>query len=528
VAVSAKRSAEAIEKGPAGRDVSKSPEAIGKASGLRVKGLAAAQGSRSVVRDLDLEVRPGAVHMVLGERDSGKTALLETLGGIRRQERGSITLAEWIDSNVRERRRGARFIPHDAGHCHLTVLARLLLARPPRRLGFVIHGRNARDHARALAKRVGLDGLLDVPVESLRPLERRLLEIAAALDDSPRALLLDEPTSDLGPHEARHLLQALHAIAREDSIPVVFTSTWARDAYPEAHAVTILWRGQNAVTLPTDEVTESALIERWTGGTPRRGPTGQHAPGDSLLRIEGMVLEGRGRETSLAGVGFEVRAGEVLAIVGAPADGLSLLHEMLLGQRRPGRGSIQFLGKEMAATDRRQRVEAGVSFVNPPHARDQSLVDFTVEENLIFGQTRRGPFAKRGWLKFDSIRGNAVRSLTDFEVSEAKPRDRFGGLSLGARQRIVIAREVSRNPVLVVARSPAQGLGLEAQEYVRKTIVLQCERGSGLLWLTEDPEEALRVADRLAVLAAGRLVWMPVTETLTREAIIDEMSGTAA
>jgi ABC-type uncharacterized transport system ATPase subunit len=182
----------------------------------------------------------------------------------------------------------------------------------------------------------------------------------------------------------------------------------------------------------------------------------------------------------------------------------------------------------MAATDRRQRVEAGMSFVNPPHARDQSLRDFTVEENLILGQTRRGPFTRKGWLKFESIRGNAVRSLTDFEVPDAKPRDRFARLSMGARQRIVVAREVLRNPVLLVARSPGQGLGLDSQEYVRKTLVLQCERGSGLLWLTEDPEEALRVADRLAVLAAGRLVWLPVTETLTRETIIDEMSGTAA
>ena len=366
-----------------------------------------------------------------------------------------------------------------------------------------------------------------MPVEALRPLERRLLEVAAALDSGPGALLLDEPTSDLGPHEARHLLRVLHTIAREDAIPVVFSSTWARDAYPEAHAVTILRRGQPAVTLPTAQVTESALIERWTGGTPRRSPTGQHAAGDALLKVEGIVLEGRGRETSLAGVGFEVRAGEVLAIAGAPADGLSLLHEMLLGQRAPGGGSIQFLGKEMAATDRRQRVDAGMSFVNPPHARDQSLGHFTVEENLVFGQTRR-TFSKRGWLKFDSIRGNAVRSLMDFEVADAEPRARFARLSLGARQRIVIAREVLRNPVLLVARSPAQGLGLESQEYVRKTLVLQCERGSGLLWLTEDPEEALRVADRLAVLAAGRLVWLPVTETLTREAIIDEMSGTAA
>jgi len=526
--VSARKSADPNVKDSAEEREAKSARRIGTGAGLRVKALTMADGSRWVARELDLEVKPGVLHMVLGERDSGKTALLETLGGIRREERGSISIGESFEASARARRRASRFIPHQRPPNHLTLLARLSLTHPPRRFGIAINGSKARARAQALAKRVGLQGLLDVPVEALRPLERRLLEIAAALDDQPGVLLLDEPTSELGPHEARHLLRVLRDAAREDSIPVVFTSTWARDAYPEADQVTVLRRGEAAVTFPTSQVTESALIERWTGGTPRRSPTGQHAAGDTLLKIDGIVLEGRGRETSLAGVGFDVRAGEVLAIVGAPADGLDLLHEMLLGQRAPAGGSIQFLGKEMAATDRRQRVEAGMSFVNPPHARDQSVGGFTVEENLIFGQTRRGPFSKRGWLKFESIRGNAVRSLADFEVADAKPRDRFGRLSMGARQRIVIAREVLRNPVLLVARSPAQGLGLEAQEYVRKALVLQCERGSGLLWLTEDPEEALRVADRLAVLAAGRLVWLPVTETLTREAIIDEMSGTAA
>jgi general nucleoside transport system ATP-binding protein len=497
-------------------------------SGLRVKGLTVARGSRWLVRDLDLDVAPGTVHMVLGERGTGKTALLETLAGLRRQEQGQISFGESSETSVRARRRAARFIPRECAGTHLTILERLLLARPPRILGIAIHRGKGATRARALAKRVGLEGMLDQPVEALRPLERRLLEFVAALIDSPRAIFLDEPTSELGPHEARHLLAAVHAIAGEDGIPIVFTSTWARDGYPDAAAVTILSRGQESVTLATAQATEAALIERWTGGGPRRAPIGQHSAGDALLRVEGIVKEGRGRETSLAGVDFEVRAGEVLAIVGAPADGLNLLHEVLLGHRAPDRGTMQFLGKEMAATDRRQRVEAGMSFVNPPHARDQSLADFTVEENMILGQSRRGPFAKRGWLKFDSIRGNAVRSLSDFEVSEAKPRQPMGRLSLGARQRIVIAREVLRNPVLLIARSPAQGLALEAQEYVRKALVLQCERGSGLLWLSEDPEEALRVADRLAILAAGRLVWLPVTETLTREAIIDEMSGTAA
>jgi simple sugar transport system ATP-binding protein len=244
--------------------------------------------------------------------------------------------------------------------------------------------------------------------------------------------------------------------------------------------------------------------------------------------VEGLVLKGRGRETSLAGIGFEVRAGEVLAVVGAPADGLNLFHDAILGSRVPEQGSMQFLGKEMIRSSRRHRVESGISFVHPPHSRHQAIAEFSIEENLILGQTGGPPFARRGFLRLESIRGNAIRTLRDFEIPDAEPAGRFRDLKLGDRQRVIIAREVLRNPVLLVVRSPAQGLSLAAQEYVRRALVLQCERGSGLLWLTEEPEEAMRVADRLAVLAAGRLVWVPVTETLTREMIIDEMSGAAA
>ena len=500
----------------------------GRDATIEVKGLHVSESARWAVQEVSFEAPPGTLHMVLGERDTGKTALLETLAGRRVEERGVIRLGG-SDTAPAGRRRATRLVPQEIPLLTLSAAERLLLHRPPKRLGVALDGRRGREHARRLAARFGLEALLDVPVESLRPLERRFLELAASIAAAPSVLLLDEPTMDLGPAEARQFLDGLREVAAAEKMAVVYTSARPRDAYPVAASVTILRRGAPSETVRTDQVTETALLERWTGGAGlRRSPSGPHTPGDSLLRVEGVVLEGRGRETSLAGVSFEVSASEVLAIVGAPADGLSLLHDVLLGHRKPAQGSIQFLGKEMALASRRHRVEAGMSFVNPPIARDQSVPGFTVEENLVLGQMRRGPFAKRGWLRFESIRGNAIRLLSDFEVPGARARDLFRGLPLGARQRIVVAREVMRNPVLLVARSPAQGLSLEAQEYVRKTLILQCERGSGLIWLTEEPEEALRVADRLAVLVAGRLQWLPVTETLTREAIIEEMTGVAA
>jgi ABC-type uncharacterized transport system ATPase subunit len=485
---------------------------------LDVKGMALAEGPRWLVQDLSFSVGPGSVHMLLGERDTGKTAILEALAGRRKLERGTLLAPA-----------PAALVAQPAGSAQIRVIDRLILHRQPKHLGMFIHWKQAREEAKALAARFGLDGLLDVPVETLRPLERRLLELAASLAEEPALLLLDEPTSELGPHEARHFLGTIRRVATEEKIPAVITSAYPRDAYPDAEAVTILWRGTEPVTVTTHECTEGTLVERWTGGLGiKRTPSGHHTPGEPLFRVEDLVLRGRGRETSLAGLEFEVKAGEVLAIVGAPADGLNLLHDVLLGGRSPERGSMQFLGKEMITSTRRHRVESGISFVNPPHARDQAISEFSIEENLILGQTGGPPFARRGFLKHDSIRGNAVRTLRDFEIPEAEAHHRFRQLKLGDRQRVIVAREVLRNPVLVIARSPAQALSLAAQEYVRRALVLQCERGSGLLWLTEEPEEAMRVADRLAVLAAGRFVWIPVTETLTREMIIDEMSGAAA
>jgi len=500
----------------------------GKDATIAVRDLSVASDGRWGIRKLSFAARGGTIHVILGERDTGKTALLETLAGFRAPAQGSVSV-NGAETGAAELRRSVALVPREAPIRELRVIERLLLHDTPRAARLAIEWKRGRDEARALAGRVGLDALLDVPYEALRPVERKLIDVAAALRQKPAALLLDEPTTDLGPHESRHFLSTVHTLVQQEGIPAVVATTWPRDAYPEAVAVTILWRNAEPATIPTEGHGESALVERWTGGLDiRRAPSGPHAPGDVLLRVEGLILHGRGRETSLAGVDFEAAAGEVLAIVGAPADGLDLLHDALLGNRRPDQGSIHFLGKEIARAPRRVRVESGMTFVNPPIARDQSIDEFTVEENMILGQTHVPPFARKGYLRPESIRGNCLRALEDFDIVGATPRTRLRELGLGQRQRLIVAREVIHNPRLLVVRSPGQGLSLEAQEYVRRTLVLQCERGSGLLWLTDEPEEAMRVADRLAVLTLGKFVWMPVTETLTREAIIAEMSGAAA
>ena len=500
--------------------------------GLQVRGLTLAEGGRWVVKEFQLAVAAGSVHIVLGERDTGKTALLESIAGLRREEAGTIrfTGADG-DGKVGAalRRASAAYLPREIPPSALRVAERLTLYASPRWMGVGLDVKAGRALARERATALGIEALLDVPLEALRPLERRLVELAAALAETPGILLLDEPTGDLGPHEARQYLAALRGAAERAGVPALVATTWPRDAYPEASGVTILWRGADPATLSTDEVTEAALVERWTGGVGiKRIPSGAHTAADVLLRVEGIVLQGRGRETSLAGLDFQVSGGEVLAICGAPADGLNLLHDILLGSRTPAKGTMHFLGKEIARAPRRLRVDSGMTFVNPPHARDQSILDLPVEQNLALGQMQGPPFARKGFLRHESIHGNAVRALQDFEIPDAEPETRFGDLSLGMRQRLIVAREVIHNPRLLVVRSPGQGLSLEAQEYVRRTLILQCERGTALLWLTEEPEEAMRVADRLAVLTAGKLIWIPVTETMTREMIIDEMSGAAA
>jgi ABC-type uncharacterized transport system ATPase subunit len=504
----------------------------GRGLGLEIKGLTLAEGGRWVVKDFQLSVAAGSIHIVLGERDTGKTALLEAIAGLRHEEKGTIHFAGADGDGKRgaaRRRLSAALLPREIPPSALRVAERLTLHASPRWLGIGIDVKAARETARARAAALGLESLLDVPLEALRPLERRLVELAAALAEEPGILLLDEPTGDLGPHEARQFLATLRGATERAGIPALVATTWPRDAYPESRGVTILWRGADPATLSAEEVTEAALVERWTGGIGiKRIPTGAHTAGDVLLRVEGLVLQGRGRETSLAGIGFQVCSGEVLVICGAPADGLNLLHDIMLGSRRPAQGTIHFLGKDFARAPRRLRVDSGMTFVNPPHSRDQSILDFAVEQNLALGQMQGPPFARRGFLRHESIHGNAVRALQDFEIPDTEPETRFGDLSLGMRQRLIVAREVIHNPRLLVIRSPGQGLSLEAQEYVRRTLILQCERGTALLWLTDEPEEAMRVADRLAVLTAGKLVTIPVTETMTREMIIDEMSGAAA
>ena len=186
---------------------------------LDVKGMALADGPRWLVQELTFSVGPGSVHMLLGERDTGKTAILEALAGRRKLERGTLLAPT-----------PAALVPQPAGSAQIRVLDRLILHRQPKRMGMFIHWKQAREEAKALAARFALDGLLDVPVETLRPLERRLLELAASLAEQPALLLLDEPTSELGPHEARHFLATIRRVASEEKIPAVITSAFPRDA----------------------------------------------------------------------------------------------------------------------------------------------------------------------------------------------------------------------------------------------------------------------------------------------------------
>jgi ABC-type sugar transport system ATPase subunit len=263
----------------------------GKDAGLSVRELSVASHGRWPIRGVTFDVRRGGVHLILGERDTGKTALLETIAGIRAPEAGTVSL-EGEEAPAKARRRRIAFLPREAPVLQLQVVERLLLHQTPRIAKLGTDWKRGREEARELAARVGLDSLLDVPCEALRPLERKLIELAAVIRQRPAALLVDEPTTDLGPHEARHFLATLGDLARAEGLPVVLSTVWPRDAYPIAGTVTVVWRAAEPVTVSTSDATEAALVQRWTGGLDiRRAPTGPHNPGDTLMRVEGLILK---------------------------------------------------------------------------------------------------------------------------------------------------------------------------------------------------------------------------------------------
>jgi len=461
---------------------------------------------------VDFDLMPGEVHALLGENGAGKTTLMNVLYGLHTPDAGEIRL------------RGRRVafasandaIAHGLGMVHqhfmlvnpFTVAENIVLGQRSRR-GPLLEKRSVvYERLRALSEQYHLAIDPSAEVWTLSVGEQQRVEILKALYRGAEVLILDEPTAVLTPQEVEGLLQTLQQLTREGK-SIVFISHKLGEVLAASDRITVLRDGKVVDTVRAHDTDQQALARMMVGrDVVLRVSKPPARPGEVLLSVQGVhALSDRGLP-ALRGVSFQVRAGEILGIAGVAGNGQSELEEVIAGLRRVTAGRIAICGHETANRRPAEVSRAGLAHIPSDRYRLGLLKDFPVAENLFLQRIGEPPFTRHGWLDQAIIQAAARELAAAYDVRTPSVAAHAGTLSGGNAQKMILARELARNPKVLLAAQPTRGLDVSAIEYVHRRLIEQRDKGVGIVLISTELDEILALSDRIAVMYEGEIVGM--------------------
>jgi general nucleoside transport system ATP-binding protein len=459
---------------------------------------------------IDFDLRRGEVHALLGENGAGKSTLMSILYGLYTADSGEILMngkPVTISSPKHAIELGIGMV-----HQHfmlipvMTVTENIVLAQEPKHAGVLLDYDAAVDRVRELSTSFGLAVDPNARIQSITVGQQQRVEILKALYRGAEILILDEPTAVLTPQEAQELFEIIEGLKQQGK-SIVFITHKLNEVLAIADRISVLRRGKLVETIPREGATEAGLARSMVGREVLLRVEKKPAqPGDKLLTVADLVVrDDRGLE-AVRGVGFEVHAGEIVGIAGVDGNGQSELIDALTGLRHPVSGSIRVGGEDLARATARQALDAGMGHIPEDRHRRGLVLDFNLAENLALHDYGKEPFSKLGWVNPRRWLRWAAGLLKEFDVRGGGPTTRGASLSGGNQQKVVIAREVSRNPSVLIAAQPTRGLDVGAIEFVHRRLVEQRDAGKAVLLVSLELEEVLSLSDRILVLYEGQIV----------------------
>jgi general nucleoside transport system ATP-binding protein len=473
---------------------------------------------------VDFEAAAGEVHALLGENGAGKSTLSNILTGLYRPDEGEI----FVDGRL------VHFhAPRDAleagismVHQHFRLVEPFTVAENVVLGDHRGEGRTFRLRHRAIEQRVAQlserYGLAVDPRARIWQLslgEQQRVEILKALYREARILILDEPTAVLTPQEADVLFETMREMAAEGRT-VIFISHKLHEVKAVADRVTVLRGGHSLATVQAAEATPRSLAALMVGRElGDAGETRARTAGDAVLELEGIWTQGDRGEAAVKGASLVVRAGEIVAVAGVAGNGQRELAETIAGMRAPTSGSVRISGKPLRAGDPRTAIAAGIAYVPEDRLGTGVAPSLSIASNLVL-KSYRGRTASRGpLLRLGRIHENAVELIRRYRIAAPGPAAPARLLSGGNLQKVVLAREFSGEPRLLVAAAPTRGLDVGAIETVHAYLRDAAAEGVAVLLISEDLDEILLLADRIAVMYEGEIVG----ETTRAEASVEEL-----
>jgi ABC-type uncharacterized transport system ATPase subunit len=458
---------------------------------------------------VDLDLLHGEVHALLGENGAGKSTLMNILYGLYHPDEGEIRL------DGRPIRIGSArdAIDHGIGMVHqhfmlipvMTVAENIVLATEPR-TGPLLDLSTARERVRDLSTRYGLAVDPDARIQGITVAQQQRVEILKALYRGARILILDEPTAVLTPQESLELFEIIRSLTQEGE-SVIFITHKLNEVLEIADRITVLRRGKRVDTVPREGASEEGLARMMVGREVLLRVDKRPAePGERLLQVEDLsVFDDRGLE-AVRGVSLEVRAGEIVGIAGVDGNGQTELIDALAGLRKPAAGRISVAGKDITRTSTDHRLHEGLGHIPEDRQRRGLILDFTLAENIALHDFDEQPYSRLGWLYPRRMVANARKLIQEFDVRGGGPETLASSLSGGNQQKVILAREVSRSPQVLIAAQPTRGLDVGAIEFIHRRLVEQRDAGRGILLVSFELEEVLSLSDRILVIYEGRLV----------------------
>lgn len=499
---------------------------------LELKGITKRFGTLVANDSIDLVVESGQIHSLLGENGAGKSTLMNVLYGLYKADEGQILLdgkpvnfsgpGDAMAAGIGMVHQHFMLIPV------FTVAENVALGHEPTNKLGVLDLDAARKLVREISTKFGFDVDPDALVEDLPVGVQQRVEIIKSLARDAKVLVLDEPTAVLTPQETDELMDIMRGLAKSGT-SIVFITHKLREVKAVADIITVIRQGkvvgESKPSADTKELASMMVGREVELKVDKKAVT----PGKVVLSVDGIsVLDDR-EQRAVNNVSFEIRAGEILAIAGVQGNGQTELAEAILGLRRlhTNSGEVTILGSSVRGKSVRAILEKGVGYVPEDRKKDGLISEFSIAENLMLNGSFSSPFAKGFGINFGERNRIADKLVEEFDVRTPSAQTPAGKLSGGNQQKVVLARELSRQVELLIVAQPTRGVDVGSIEFIHERLVEQRNAGKAVLLISTELDEVLALADRIAVMYRGQIVGVVDAKT-DRAKLGQMMAGVAA
>lgn len=490
-----------------GRQATAAPFAI------ELKGISKAFGPVQANKDINIAVPKGTIHGIIGENGAGKSTLMSILYGFYKADAGQVFVSGKLtpipDSQSAIRAGIGMVFQHFKLVQNFTVLENIILGAEEGQL--LNHSLSkARKVLKELAEEYELDVDPDALIEDLSVGHQQRVEILKALYRQADILILDEPTGVLTPDEADHLFRILRGL-REQGKTIILITHKLREIMETTDNVSVMRRGTMVATVKTSDTSPEQLAELMVGRKVLLEVEKRPAsPGATVLKVEDLKVRDEHGVERLKGISLEIRAGEILGIAGVAGNGQTELLEALGGMIRAS-GNITLNGAALPLSgkgaDGQSRRNAGIAHVPEDRHHHGLILDFTAWENVAFGYFNDPKYQKNAlFMDNDAIRADTAAKMATFDVRPPIPTLAAKSFSGGNQQKIVVAREIERNPDLLLIGQPTRGVDIGAIEFIHKQIVALRDQGKAILLVSVELDEIMSLSDRIAVMFDGKIM----------------------